>query len=270
MYGFWISIFDEPEHVLCDNGGEFEEIQTDKLTTPSNHPQANSVLERFHKELAVMSRVHNCTPEIAVKYLRSQQSKLVFFSALKIRHSDSTCCPVAANERVFHEHELVWRHVPRRSRKKHEDIFTGPHRIMKRLGRYTYKMTSSKTASMNRPMKVNLNDIKKFVIPDTANWKLNPKYFDPAAEKLNCKESTPVILDFNKLDTFTLDSIAYGSSPKLFVIPDWPCMAWYKPLHDLVEAEAVRLEDEPDLFLDSNGNPVGSFAWKHWLFYSKN
>ena len=40
-------------------------------------------------------------------------------------------------------------------------------------------------------------------------------------------------------------------------------------LHDLIVAEAVQLEDKHDLFLDSNDNPLGCFAWKHWLFYCK-
>ena len=74
-------------------------------------------------------------------------------------------------------------------------------------------------------------------------------------------------IDFQSLETFTLDSIGGETSPKLFVIPEWPCMSWYKPLHDLVIAEAVELGNEPDLFLDENGNPLGSFAWQHWLFY---
>ena len=118
-------------------------------------------------------------------------------------------------------------------------------------------------------MKVNLNDIKKFVVPDSSEWKLNSAHVESAVDELGCAGETPVILDFRKLDTHTLDNIAYGAGPKLFIIPDWPCMAWYKPLHDLVDAEAVQLPDMPDLFLDEKGNPLGSFAWKHWLFCCK-
>ena len=144
-----------------------------------------------------MCRVHHCTPDKAVKHMMSHQSKLIFYSALKIKFSDSTACPFARTERVFQEHELVWRHIPRRARKKHENVFTGPHRIMKRVGKYTYRMTSSRTASRNRLMKVNVNDIKKFVIPDNSGWKLNPKYLNPAKALLNCENETAKILDFN-------------------------------------------------------------------------
>ena len=104
----------------------------------------------------------------------------------------------------------------------------------------------------------------------TSKWQVNPKYLKRAKELLNCTDEIPVLLEFDKLEAFTLDSIGYEMSPKLFIIPDWPCMSWYKPLHDLITAEAIQLSDKPDLFVDENGNPVGSFAWKHWLFYVKD
>ena len=101
LYNTWTSTFDEPTHILCDNGGEFEDIQTDKVTTPSNHSQANSILERFHKDLTVMCRVHDCTPDVAVQFLRSHQSKLTFFSTLKIKYSEPAICPFTYSGRVF-------------------------------------------------------------------------------------------------------------------------------------------------------------------------
>jgi len=269
LYEVWVSLFAEPDNIVCDNGGEFGKIPENlKLSTPANHPQANSCLERFHKELAVMCRVHNCSPDEAVKYLRSHQSKLIFFSDFKIKFSEAAICLFDYHHgREFNENELVWRHVPRRKRKKQDEVFTGPHRVTERLGDYTYNITSSLSSSRKKNLKVNVNDVKKFTVPDTSSWKLNPKYLNPAKEQLNCADQDlPVFLDFQGLETFTLDSIGDGKSSKLFVIPDWPCMSWYRPMHDLITAEAVKLADKPDLFIDENGNPLGSFAWKHWLF----
>ena len=111
-------MYDEPEKVLCDNGTEFNSIPSKELTTPSCHPQGNSVLERFHKELAVMSRVHNTTPDIAVQFLRTQQSKLLFYSALKMNFTEPTICSFRYGGRQCNKDELVWRHVENRSRKK--------------------------------------------------------------------------------------------------------------------------------------------------------
>ena len=75
---------------MCDNGPEFNYIEGDKILSPSDHPQANSILERFHRELAKMCRIHNCSPVQAVKYLRSLQSKVMLFSELKIRFSEQS------------------------------------------------------------------------------------------------------------------------------------------------------------------------------------
>ena len=149
-------------------------------------------------------------------------------------------------------------------------VMTNLQTVLNRLGGYTYQITSSrKNASRKRTLKVNVNDIKKFTVPDTSGWKVNKKYLNPAMALLNCKDEIPVILDFTKLEFFTLDTISNGLSPKAFIIPEWPCMGWYKPLHELIVAEAVQLEDKHDLFLDSNDNSLGCFAGKHWPFYFK-
>ena len=42
LYEVWISLFAQPDNIICDNGGEFEKIpESLKLSTPANHPQAN-------------------------------------------------------------------------------------------------------------------------------------------------------------------------------------------------------------------------------------
>ena len=56
-------------------------------------------------------------------------------------------------------------------------------------------------------------------------------------------------------------------SVKFFVVPDWPCSDWYKPLHDHIVAEAVKLPNEENV-LGESGKPflscgkicVGSLA----------
>ena len=217
-----------------------------------------------------MCTVHHCTPAVAVQFLRTHQSKLIFCSDFKFKVGEADVCPFDVTVRQFNENELVWRHVPRRSRRKPDDVFTGPHRVLKKLGDYTYRTTSHLHCQRKRSLMVNINDINNFTIPDTSSWKSNPKYLVSAKEQLNCiNENLPIFLNFQSLETFNLHSITVDKTPKLFVIPDWPCVSWYKPLHDCFIAEAVVLPKEPDLFLDANGNALGSFSWKHWLFYVK-
>ena len=75
-----------------------------------------------------------------------------------------------------------------------------------------------------------------------------------------------MIIDFKILNPFILNNVDSDSSV-IFVIPNWPCCAWYKPLHNHIQADDVELPEQHDLFLDSKGNAIGDLAWKNWLFY---
>ena len=54
---------------------------------------------------------------------------------------------------------------------------------------------------------------------------------------------------------------------EFLVVPDWPCMTWYVRLHEKITAEAIKLPNEEDLFIDKKNFPLGVFAWDSWLFY---
>ena len=44
-------------------------------------------------------------------------------------------------------------------------------------------------------------------------------------------------------------------------------MTWYVRLHEKITAEAIKLPNEEDLFIDKTNSPLGVFAWDSWLFY---
>ena len=122
-----------------------------------------------------MCRVHNCNPDEAVKYLRSHQSKLIFFSDLKNKVNEGAIFPFDFSVRQFNQNELVWRHAPKTLKRKFDDVFTGPQGVMKKNEDYTFSITSYLNCQRKRSLKVNVNDIKKFTIADTTNSKLNSK-----------------------------------------------------------------------------------------------
>jgi len=64
-----------PEQILSDNGGEFELIPN-RNTTPSEQPQANGKIERYHQELGKLSRIHSVPPDEAMLFLQSDLKKL--------------------------------------------------------------------------------------------------------------------------------------------------------------------------------------------------
>jgi hypothetical protein len=48
-----------PDLICCDNGPEFNLIPTQKIDNPSFHPQSNGILERLHREVGKLCRIHN-------------------------------------------------------------------------------------------------------------------------------------------------------------------------------------------------------------------
>ena len=141
-YEHFVELFAIPEMVICDGGPEFNTITGYKNVSPANHPQANSVLERMHLELAKMCRIHDCPPPRAVSFLRTKRSKILFFSALKDRFNEPEICAFNYKTRVFHVGDFGWRYVLRRSRRKNEPTYTGPHCVLIRHGQFTYKIPS--------------------------------------------------------------------------------------------------------------------------------
>ena len=120
-------------------------------------------------------------------------------------------------------------------------------------------------------MIVNVNDIKILHPPCTKNWKLNEKYIPQILSDLQSKETTASpLIDFSVIHALVQDLL--DGKPikfKFFIIPDWPCAEWYKILHDKIIAEAVRLPEEEDLFIQPGKNlncSMGKFPWSHWIF----
>jgi hypothetical protein len=268
-YQEYLSKFAEPSWVSCDNGTEFNLISTQKTCHSSEHPQSNGIIERYHLELGKLSRIFESTPDVVYDKLNSEQVKLQFFSHLSMLHHSPVHCVMNYSTRRFHYNELVWRLIPRRRRSKDEDTFSGPHRILNKIGKFSYEITTH--LDRNSTMQINVNDLKQLHIPDTKLWRLNPHILEEALEKLGSStKKLEVLLDYSAIGSLVTD-ILQGKKLHIrcFVIPDWPCMEWYRPLHEQVTAEAVKLPSEEDLFLSEDGKPLGRFAWDHWIFELK-
>ena len=69
-YDKFYSSYLEPESLFSDNGKEFALIKTERNTTPANFPRPNGKIERFHKELGKLIRIHNTTPDNTVNLLQ--------------------------------------------------------------------------------------------------------------------------------------------------------------------------------------------------------
>ena len=129
--------YSEPQLISCDNGGEFNLIQTEKTNHPSEQPAANGVVERFHQELGKLSRIFDQAPDEVYKRLNTVTAQLQLNSYLKIRHHDPTTCVFDYKTRKLHYNDLVWRSVPARKRGKNDDNFTHPHKVLKQHGKFS-------------------------------------------------------------------------------------------------------------------------------------
>jgi hypothetical protein len=265
----YCQIFAEPELISCDNGSEFNLIETEKTNHPSEHPAANGVIERFHQELGKMARIFDLPPDKIYKKLNTTISELQFNSYLKILYHDPISCVIDYQTRKLHYNDLVWRCIPKRKRDKQQDTFTGPHRVLKQSGKFSYTITSH--LNREQTLNVNINDMKSLHIPETADWKLNEKYFKAAILELNSVvKFSNIFFDLKNIGSLISDILSKKNLDiQFFIIPDWPCMNWYNTLYQNVLAEAVMLPRKPDLFLTQSSMPIGDFAWDYWLFELK-
>ena len=97
----------------------------------AEHPEGNSKLERFHKELAKMCRVHGLPPMAAVRYLQTDEKRALFVNDRRdqgkaLEYVDPATSQVS---RSFSEGDLVMRHDARRARGKDDPVWTKPLRV---------------------------------------------------------------------------------------------------------------------------------------------
>ena len=64
-YDKFCSSYATPESLFSDNGKEFALMKTERNTTPANFPRPNGKIERFHRELGKLSRIHDTIPDNA-------------------------------------------------------------------------------------------------------------------------------------------------------------------------------------------------------------
>ena len=78
-----------------------------------------------------------------------------------------------------------------------------------------------------------------------------------------------IMINFNVMDAIVLQ-LHYSDKSLAFVMPEWKCCYWFKPIFTHRKIVKVELPGVMDLFVDKNGNPMGDFPWKHYLCVTKN
>ena len=71
--------------MFSDNVKEFALIKTESDTTPANFSRPNGKIERFHKALGKLSRIHKTTPDNTVNLLQTTARKATFLDGSKLK-----------------------------------------------------------------------------------------------------------------------------------------------------------------------------------------
>ena len=116
-----------------------------RITTPSERPQANGKIERFHQELGKISRIHSVFPDEAVLFLQTELKKALFLNGIQLGPAlDSLSLATTPLSKQFKPFDFVYREVQFRKRAEQQDTFTGPHMVLKVIGDSTCYINSDK------------------------------------------------------------------------------------------------------------------------------
>ena len=206
-YDKFCSSYATPESLFSDNGKEFALIETERNTTSANFPRPNGKIERFHRELGKLSRIHDTTPDNAVNLLQTTAKKAIFLGGLKLKFQPSDMGSmnlISSKPEKIQIYKFVYREIQQRKRAKHQNTYTGPHMIIKTIGSTSYVINSDKNYAGE--IKVHYDHLKPFVIPSTEGWSVNMKYLKPALNSLglNIFQGINVHIDFKNLSLLTL------------------------------------------------------------------
>jgi hypothetical protein len=281
----------KPKTVLSDRGGEFNNvIDVPHAKTSANHPESDGKLERFHKELANVSRVHGVPPTEAVQHLRTPEMLAMFQQPRSEQAPARVLGGDQGVRRKFVPGDLVMLFVQRRARSKDDDVWAGPMLVKKALpGPLTSYIVVS---GARRELHQHVNNLKLYVMPSGHGWRVNPDDLKEDLEELQVDldefecpgggANDALQMDWAGKKVFVgvclqerrlLPAKIRREMPKevIAVVPELGCEDWY---HELVNVggkepwEVVWIElshGHDNSLVDAAGEPVGRFPFKLWL-----
>jgi hypothetical protein len=242
-----------PKVLVSDNEDALLQLpHPNKAPGPIHYPQGQGMVERLHKELDKLSRIHKTTPDRAVA---------IYNTNLPLGGEDDgiSSMPVAEHSgnvqfastdydgRFLKPGDLVHPRVPRRSRKKSDPCWkTDIHRVVERIGRKTYHVYDG-----DRVTKQNIDNLKDFSLAEDLikNLKINPDLLVRAEAHVGSLSDFDEVCDnFSNLDDVVFDnrvmflgypgldqmeklaSIIEAKQCKVLhaIVPELRCMSWYK------------------------------------------
>ena len=268
-----------PGRLLMDRGAEFGGISGFEVSrTAAYHPEGNGKLERFHKELANLSRVHKGSPVAAIRHYRTEEQRRLFYGRPQAETKALDFGPSGAVRRSFAVGDVVARFIPRRSRAKHQDVWTEPQRVLKVVGDRNYILWNG-----YHKVTAHVNDIKRVTVPSCVGGSINPTLLasfcsDWGVEQQDLLRSgdttealaqawagKDVLLPVNLREIPAALDKCRREKPRdvLLVVPELPGEDWWKELENS-PAHWIPFPGKEDDLVDERGKGLGVFCFKLW------
>lgn len=301
-YAFWESSLPHlPKRIHTDNEPALLKIPHKNLDhSPVNWPQANSKVERMHRELAKMCRFHKTTPDKAIHYLPANQIPLNApsgggeglnanggVSGIWNTPYDPKKDPRTQEYkgRVLKKGEYVLVKRNPRGRKKSDDWWSGVSKVIDRIGLTTYSVYDGNRLSVR-----NIDHLKDFSLREDqlTNQLVNPAFLKQASTHLGeiercnieCTNLDPELKRSWRGKTLWLAYPGAKNMPKIvdklndgkfrvayLCVPELECEAWYKKLLKVHAADWYGCDpgEEHNFWVDDANNDCGPCAVTWWL-----
>ena len=276
----WVAIMGEPDEILADNGHEFDLIDLPRRRTAVEHPQSNGKLERFHKELANLCRIHGVEPDRALQYYITPAMRDAFWGGIR-RAAEEKAAQIEEGKgaaRHFAQGDLVLRFASRRSRRKADNTYTGLRKVVKVISDTTYEVAKGITEAGNA--KVHVDQLKRYTMPESGGWRVAKvanlhTSMGMHKEQLAGEATLQEAMDSKWAGTHRDLGVVFHGGDKVWdkylaeqpaqlmvVVPELPFEEWY---HKMQQAKGAQWRQVSDAhIMDARGRPVGTFPFKLW------
>ncbi|MEL7340582.1 MAG: hypothetical protein AAGM67_08865, partial [Bacteroidota bacterium] len=173
-----------PKTLRCDNETALKRLPHDNVVPgPVHYPQTQSKVERLHKELAKLCRIHKCSPDVAVNHYNVAAPSGGGDAALAISDHDHGLVAFSNEHykgRELKVGDLVFKKAPARSRLKSDDYWHDLSRVTERVGAKTYHVFNGKRITLH-----NIDALKNFSLGENLikDLKINPEFVAQAEEQ---------------------------------------------------------------------------------------
>lgn len=317
------SIIGSPDILIADNGPDmkFALPTTTIVRTSPYYPEANGIIERFHKELAKLLRIQDdkiplqsrlqAALQVYNRRLHANFWETPFYRFYGRDPSGQTSAEASALQRLtaktyqlqpptYSSHlfglsvgDLVLKYEDEDSRKKHDDPYWGPFRILKinTNGALTLRMIDAPYLMY----KCQKRDVRTIVRPERHDWRINQDMLQTALKnrKLSldnridycashdnalCPNTAPDVLKINLgnqpgylnppfylLDDLAMKIVLEKPTDLILICPDWEEKLYFAIL-SLLPADWEPLPNSA-LMYSFRGVTIGMPRFASWLVH---